>query len=64
MYQWLAVLSVVAGMIVTSHGPAAAAPSIGFDWRFLLPALAFGLFNWFAYGMDFPESSRRFSRLA
>jgi hypothetical protein len=30
----------------------------------LLSAVPFGLLVWFAMGVDFPESSRRFFRLA
>ncbi len=61
-YQWLAVASVLAGVLVTMArgGPA---PALQFRWNALLPAAAFGLAAAFALGVDFPNSNRRFSRL-
>lgn len=65
IYQWLAVASLIAG-IVLSALPAAPGPS-GFsppDLRLLLAALAMALVSGFVMGVDFPASNRRFSRLA
>jgi prolipoprotein diacylglyceryltransferase len=64
IYQWLAVAFVVGGMVSTSV-PTAAAPPVAGDWaQPLLYAVPFGALVWFAMGVDFPESNRRFSRLA
>jgi len=64
LYQWAAVASVVAGALMTSLGAdtAPAAPSL--EWRALLLAAAFGTAVCCAMGVDFPNSNRRFSRLA
>jgi prolipoprotein diacylglyceryltransferase len=64
IYQWLALLFVVGGTICTVL-PSPPAPAFGglAAWP-LLYAVPFGLLVWFAMGVDFPESQRRFSRLA
>ncbi len=64
IYQWLALVFVAAGAIFTAL-PSPAAPPVGelSAWP-LLYAVPFGLLVWFAMGVDFPESNRRFSRLA
>jgi hypothetical protein len=63
LYQWTAILSVVAGVLVSGFGNGAhlspAAPS-GSVW--LVAALC-GIVSAAALGVDFPESNRRFSRL-
>ncbi|MGA3159763.1 MAG: prolipoprotein diacylglyceryl transferase family protein [Terracidiphilus sp.] len=62
-YQWIAVLIVITGAVMTCiHGPAMAQ---GFTWRIssILVAVGCGAVAWFATGVDFPESSRRFARL-
>ncbi len=62
LYQWVAVVSVVCGAVVTTlAGPAAPA----FTPRFssVILGLACGLAGWFVAGIDFPESNRRFARL-
>lgn len=63
IYQWLAVLAVLGGIALTTW-PAAPAPRplLG-GWPELLIALGFGAATWFAMGVDFPASSRRFARL-
>jgi protein-S-isoprenylcysteine O-methyltransferase Ste14 len=64
-YQWLAVLSVLAGIVCTTLPPDAG-PS-GFsppDIRLVGAALAMAAVTGFAMGIDFPTSDRRFSRLA
>jgi protein-S-isoprenylcysteine O-methyltransferase Ste14 len=64
IYQHLAAASVAAGMILTmvpaGHAPAPASLGV----KPFLAALAVGAIHWFAMGVDFPESSRRFSRLS
>lgn len=65
MYQHLAVLTVFAGTALTFLGGAAApAPSTLFDSSVLTAALAIGVVYWFAMGVDFPDSRRRFARLS
>ena len=63
LYQWIAVGTVVAGISVTLF-PSDAAPAPQFYWGLLAPAAFFGLVTAFAMGVDFPESNRRFARLA
>lgn len=63
LYQWLAIAFVVAGAVVTTLGADPAPPIAGFDPRILPGVLAVGLFAYLAYGVDFPRSERRFSRL-
>lgn len=63
MYQILAVLSVFAGMALTMIDPGTSIPPARFSWGALAVAAGFGLFTWFALGVDFPRSNRRFSRL-
>jgi len=64
LYQWAAAASVLAGALMTALGRSGPAPTAHFDWSALLPSAAFGLLVCCAMGVDFPESSRRFSRLA
>ncbi|MFO0827124.1 MAG: prolipoprotein diacylglyceryl transferase family protein [Phycisphaerales bacterium] len=63
VYQWCAIASAVAGIAVTcvpsaeatgAHAPGAAA---------IATAFVVGLAHWFAMGVDFPETNRRFGRL-
>lgn len=62
-YQWIAVLTVAAGAVITTVN--AALMARGFQFKFSLLALAAGCgaVAWFVTGIDFPESSRRFARL-
>lgn len=64
IYQWLAAGTVLLGALLTGFGHAIPAPARQFSISPALPALAFALFTWFAMGVDFPNSNRRFSRLA
>ena len=64
IYQWLALLFLIGGAVFTTlHGPMAP-PVEGISGQPLLVAAPFGLLVWCAMGVDFPESNRRFSRLA
>lgn len=63
LYQWTAILSVVAGMGMTLVPSAMPALSPGFNWGALWAAALGGLFTTFAMGIDFPYSNTRFSRL-
>jgi protein-S-isoprenylcysteine O-methyltransferase Ste14 len=64
LYQWLALGQVVVGAIITAVGVSGAAPTPAPNAPTLVAAVIFGVVNWFALGVDFPESNRRFSRLA
>lgn len=64
LYQWLAIASVVAGAVLTSIAGPAAPPAAGIDGRAAPWMLAAAVVAYFAYGVDFPGSARRFSRLA
>ena len=63
LYQWMAIMTVVAGAVVTTatNAPIPAAPN--FSASSLLIAFACALAAWFVAGIDFPESNRRFARL-
>jgi protein-S-isoprenylcysteine O-methyltransferase Ste14 len=65
MYQVLAIACVLAGAFLTAFG-GAPAPSPGpiLDPGVWAAALATGATYWFALGVDFPESNRRFARLS
>jgi membrane-associated phospholipid phosphatase/protein-S-isoprenylcysteine O-methyltransferase Ste14 len=63
LYQWMAILSVVAGVFITMIGNTINAPEPQLNWGSIIAAGCFGLFSWFAFGVDFPNSNRRFARL-
>jgi membrane-associated phospholipid phosphatase/protein-S-isoprenylcysteine O-methyltransferase Ste14 len=63
IYQWFAVMSSLAGAVVMSIRTTEVAPAVNPTWQALGAALPVGLATWFAMGVDFPESNRRFSRL-
>ena len=64
LYQWLAIGSVVAGALVTALGHSApAAGAGGSTWLTWSGGAVFGVLFWFALGVDFPDSDRRFARL-
>ena len=65
LYQWTAIVMVVAG-IGFSAVDGLPAP-VGSEWLAggsLLMATAFGLVTLLAMGVDFPESTRRYARLS
>jgi len=64
IYQWLALLFVIAGAVFMALPSPSAPPVDSISAQPLLIAAPFGLLVWFAMGVDFPESKRRFSRLA
>jgi protein-S-isoprenylcysteine O-methyltransferase Ste14 len=63
LYQWLAIAFVVGGAVLTTLGPTAAPSAMALDARVLPIALVVGVIYYVAYGVDFPGSNRRFSRL-
>jgi prolipoprotein diacylglyceryltransferase/protein-S-isoprenylcysteine O-methyltransferase Ste14 len=64
LYQWAAICSVFAGMLFTVIAPHFPTPTATFGWIGVLPAAMFGIVVACAMGLDFPNSNRRFSRLA
>jgi hypothetical protein len=63
LYQWLGIAFVLAGGALSAvAGPAAPAPA-GLPVEALPVLIALTLHTWFLYGVDFPNSNRRFSRL-
>ncbi len=64
VYHWLAIGSIATGMLLaTLDSPLTAAP-VAPGITLLIAAFAIGLVVAFAMGVDFPDSNRRFSRLA
>jgi len=65
IYQWLAILSFLAGAIVTAV-PSTVTPGLTpwLDFKVPIAAILFGACAGFAMGVDFPGSNRRFARLA
>jgi prolipoprotein diacylglyceryltransferase len=63
-YLWIAVVTVIAGAIVTCVKTQGAPPTPRPEALTLVLAAGFGLLTWFALGVDFPRSNRRFARLA
>jgi protein-S-isoprenylcysteine O-methyltransferase Ste14 len=62
-YQWIGVSTVLAGAGVTCLVSGAAAGVLQFDWLIVAFAALVGAVTWFALGVDFPRSDRRFARL-
>ncbi|HEX5011679.1 MAG TPA: prolipoprotein diacylglyceryl transferase family protein, partial [Planctomycetota bacterium] len=64
IYQWKAAASVLMGAVITALPGAPAPPPHAPGAMGVLGAIGFGLLCWAAMGLDWPESQRRFSRLA
>jgi protein-S-isoprenylcysteine O-methyltransferase Ste14 len=64
IYQWLSVAQVAAGMLVSALGRSGPCPSAALSDAPFGAAAIGGLVVGLALGMDFPDSNRRFSRLA
>jgi protein-S-isoprenylcysteine O-methyltransferase Ste14 len=64
LYQWASIAQVIAGMLVSALGRGPACPTPSLAHLPLLVAAAGGVVAAIALGVDFPDSSRRFSRLA
>jgi protein-S-isoprenylcysteine O-methyltransferase Ste14 len=62
-YQWIGVFTVLAGTVVTCIRSSAAAGVLEFDWLIVALATFVGAVTWFALGVDFPGSGKRFARL-
>jgi protein-S-isoprenylcysteine O-methyltransferase Ste14 len=65
VYQWIAIASVVIGAFCTTRPSSAASPPFApITGTLLATAAVLAVLTGLAMGMDFPGSSRRFSRLA
>ena len=64
LYQWAAVVSVLAGIIISCVPANIPALTPGITWQSLAWAGFMWVFVQFMMGIDFPNSNRRFSRLA
>jgi protein-S-isoprenylcysteine O-methyltransferase Ste14 len=64
IYQWLAIGFVAVGAVVTSLGGAYATLPPSFDPGVVPVIAAIAAISYPAFGIDFPASNRRFSRLA
>ncbi len=65
IYQWLAIGGFLAGIVCTTMATSPALQQISApDLTLLIQAIVVGVITWFAMGVDFPDSDRRFSRLA
>jgi hypothetical protein len=63
LYQWIAILTVIAGAALTSVHGEAMPRSFALSASSILVAIGCSAAAWFVTGVDFPESSRRFARL-
>ena len=63
LYQLMAILSVVTGILFSMIRTDTVLPNAEFNWISIIAACIFGLFTWFALGVDFPNSNKRFARL-
>lgn len=63
LYQWAAIVTILAGMYfcILPQPMVFSPPSM--DWNIFVASLLGGLFVLFAMGIDFPGANRRFSRL-
>lgn len=64
LYQWLSIASVVIGAAVMTLPSAVAPRAASLSGSTLLVSFLCGAVAAFVYGADFPESNRRFARLA
>lgn len=63
LYQWLAVFTLLAGIVMTGIRTDAVDTASSAGWETVAAAVIGGLFTAFAMGVDFPHSNARFSRL-
>ena len=63
LYHLIAISTILFGALITALGRSEPAPEPEFHWPALGVATVFGIVWWFALGVDFPDSDRRFARL-
>lgn len=64
LYQWMAILSVVSGVLAPMVGDTPRTPLLELNWASVIAAGCFGVLTSYPPGLDFPESNKRFARLA
>jgi prolipoprotein diacylglyceryltransferase len=64
IYQWLAIISFAAGAILTALPSGTTSGALWLDISVPLAAVLFGVAAGFAMGVDFPQATGRFTRLA
>ena len=62
VYQWLALISIILGAVFTCLDSPKLLPSV-LDRNLIIHSLIYGVIVFIAYGVDFPKSNLRFSRL-
>jgi prolipoprotein diacylglyceryltransferase len=63
LYQWMAIGSVLGGALMTTAQTDSPWPNSALNLEAIGGAALLGFITWFALGVDFPNSNRRFSRL-
>jgi len=63
LYQWMAILSLLVGILITTVHIEVLTITATIGWETVVSAMIGGLFTAFSMGVDFPESNARFSRL-
>jgi membrane-associated phospholipid phosphatase/protein-S-isoprenylcysteine O-methyltransferase Ste14 len=63
LYQIMAIAGILSGIVLTALRTSSVVPVPQFNWTSVLMAAGFGFVTWFALGLDFPNSNRRFARL-
>ena len=63
LYQWIAIISALLGIIITIIPVKVVELHPVFGWEIPVAAFILGLLSFFAMGVDFPKSNVRFSRL-
>jgi len=64
LYQWLTLVFVVGGAALTTLPSATAPAPVAIGWPAIAVSLLAAVIGTASFGMDLPQSSRRFSRLA
>ena len=64
LYQWIAIATIAGGAVVTCIPSDPATGNLTFQWLTVGAGVLFGAATWFSMGVDFPDSNRRFARLA
>jgi len=64
LYQWIGAATIAGGAVVTCIPSDPAPGLLSFGWLTIGAGILFGALTWFSMGVDFPDSNRRFARLA
>lgn len=63
LYQLISILTIVGGIFMTMADNSLTAPAPEPNWQAILASAGFGIFVSIAFGVDFPNSNKRFARL-